>query len=270
MKTKLIVSDVDGTLYQSDHTISGATNTAIKGAIEAGHHFAVATGRMHGAGKLITRELPYDGFLISCNGAVVKHVVTGDVIHAVALEKEDLIKAVEICKDADVYFHMYDSESIYVFKLEHLAKRYSDLMPSLPEDLRFDIKVIQDLSEIEDKDIYKVGLFSEDPVKFEKVVSGLKAMDAFEMCFSMKTSFDINAKGVTKASGIEALRKYYDIEREDIIAFGDNDNDRDMISYAGLGVAMGNAVEPLKLIADRVTKTNDEDGIALVLNEVLK
>lgn len=69
---KLIVSDIDGTLLKSDKHISENTKQRVLKAIEDGHIFAIATGRMHGAGKIITEELDYDGFLISCNGAVVK------------------------------------------------------------------------------------------------------------------------------------------------------------------------------------------------------
>ena len=77
------------------------------------------------------------------------------------------------------------------------------------------------------------------------------------------------AKGVTKATGIEAIRAYYDIPLEHVIAFGDNENDMDMISYAGIGVAMGNAMEELKAAADFVTVTNDEDGLVYALDRLL-
>lgn len=80
---KLIVSDIDGTLLRSDKHVSNTTKDKITQLIGEGHLFAIATGRMHGAGKIITQELDYDGFLISCNGAVVKHLKTGEVIQAI-------------------------------------------------------------------------------------------------------------------------------------------------------------------------------------------
>ena len=270
MQKKLIVSDVDGTLFQTDHTISPLTKEAIQMSMAQGHHFAIATGRMHGAGKLVTQDLPYDGYLISCNGAVVKHVKTGEVIHTAPLTQESIIEAVKICRAEGIYFHLYDSETIYVFELAHLAKRYHDLMPKLPDALKFEIKVIDSVEAVLKSPIFKIGLFSEDLEKFERVKNALASLDFFEMCQSMTTSFDVNAKGVNKATGIQALGKHLGIAQSDVIAFGDNDNDMEMIQYAGVGVAMGNALETLKNVADQVTDTNDRDGIAKALKVLLE
>lgn len=259
---KLIVSDIDGTLLRTDKTISDKTKSKIFELIEAGNIFAIATGRMHGAGRIVTQKLDYDGYLISCNGACVKHLKTGEVIQAIELDKELARKVIDICRKHDAYFHLYDMDVIYAEKREHLAKKYAEGMDKLPESIKFEVRFIEDAIEIaESTSIYKIGLFSENPDTFEAVMKELKELDGIETCKSLTTSFDVMARGVTKATGIEAIRRHYDIPIEDVIAFGDNENDIDMISYAGIGVAMQNGTEELKSVADFVTKSNDEDGL---------
>ena len=136
---KLIVSDIDGTLLKSDKTISEPTKKAIFDAIEAGHLFAIATGRMHGAGKTITQKLDYDGFLISCNGAVVKHLKTGEVIQAIELTPELATQVVSICERYGAYYHLYDIDAIYASRYAHLAKKDTDEMPAQPEAYKFKV-----------------------------------------------------------------------------------------------------------------------------------
>lgn len=271
MMKKLIVSDIDGTLLRSDKTISETTKNKIFQLIEQGHLFAIATGRMHGAGRIITKDLDYDGFLISCNGAVVKHLKTGEIIQAIELPRHLAIEVVKVCKKHDAYFHLYDNDVIYSEKNMHLAQKYADGMKNLPEAYHFKVEFHDDLLSIVEKvPIYKIGLWSEHPETFEAVMAEIKEIEGLETCKSLETSFDVMAKGVTKATGIEAIRSHYDIPLEDVIAFGDNENDMDMISYAGVGVAMSNATEALKKVANYIAKSNDEDGLMHALEELIK
>lgn len=267
---KLIVSDIDGTLLKSDKHISENTKQRVLKAIEDGHIFAIATGRMHGAGKIITEELDYDGFLISCNGAVVKHLKTSEMILGMRLE-DHLVKAVaDVCEKYGAYYHLYDVETIYASANQHLANKYAEGMSKLPEHLKFKVEFPADLKALIGKvPVYKVGLYHEDGETFHAIMRALKAIEGLETCKSLDTSFDVMAKGVTKATGIEAIRKHYGIPLEHVIALGDNENDMDMISYAGVGVAMGNATEELKAVANFVTLTNDEDGLVYALERFL-
>jgi len=267
---KLIVSDIDGTLLRSDKHVSEKTKSKIFELIEAGHVFAIATGRMHGAGKIITREVDYDGYLISCNGAVVKHLKTGEVIQAIELDKSLAAEVVKVCEAYGAYYHLYDIEAIYASANQHLAQKYADGMAKLPESFRFKVEFPLDVPALVGKvPIYKIGLYHEEPEQFSAVMEALKGIEGIETCKSLDTSFDVMAKGVTKATGIEAIRRHYGIPLEDVIAFGDNENDIDMISYAGVGVAMENATEALKSVANFVTMSNDEDGLVYALERFL-
>lgn len=267
---KLIVSDIDGTLVRNDKTISDKTKNKILTLIEEGHLFAIATGRMHGAGKIITQMLDYDGFLISCNGAVVKHLKTDEVIQAIEMDKDVVKKVVEICRRYNAYFHLYDIEAIYAEKEMHLAKKYADQMASLPKQYRFNVYYEKDLlDKLMDIPVYKVGLYSENAADFDAIIKEIQALEGVETCKSLDTSFDVMAKGVTKAKGIEAIACHFDVEKKHIISFGDNENDIPMIEYAGIGVAMANATEELKCVSNFITKSNEEDGLVHALNCLL-
>ncbi len=268
---KLIVSDIDGTLLKSDKTISEPTKKAIFDAIEAGHLFAIATGRMHGAGKTITQKLDYDGFLISCNGAVVKHLKTGEVIQAIELTPKLATQVVSICETYGAYYHLYDIDAIYASRYAHLAKKYTDEMPAQPDAYKFTVMYPESLPKLVGSfPIYKIGLFHENPETFRRLMDELRCIEGLETCKSLETSFDVMAQGVTKATGIEAIRAHYGLPIEDVITFGDNENDVDMICYAGIGVAMSNATEALKSVAKFVTRSNDEDGIVFALEQFLE
>ncbi len=267
---KLIVSDIDGTLLRSDKTISEKTKNKIFDLIHEGHLFAIATGRMHDAGRIITKDLDYDGFLISCNGAVVKHLKTGEVIQAIEIPKLLAKEVVKICHKYDAYFHLYDSDVIYSEKNMNLAKKYAEGMKKLPKAYHFRVEFHPDLMPLVDQvSVYKIGLWSEKPEVFEAVMAEIKEIEGLETCKSLETSFDVMAKGVTKATGIEAIRSHYDIPLEDVLAFGDNENDMDMIKYAGVGVAMSNATEALKSVANYIAKSNDEDGLCHALEDLI-
>ncbi len=267
---KLIVSDIDGTLLKSDKHVSDMTRDKITQLIGEGHLFAIATGRMHGAGKIITKELDYDGFLISCNGAVVKHLKTGEVIQAIELHPSLAAQVTAVCERYKAYYHYYDIETIYASANKHLAGMYAKGMAALTEPYKFTVTFPDHLpSLIGTFPIYKIGLYHEDPDIFKTIMAELKMIEGIETCKSLDTSFDVMAKGVSKATGIEAIRSHFGIPLEDVIAFGDNENDSDMIRYAGVGVAMSNATDALKALADFVTLSNDEDGIVYALNQLI-
>ncbi len=266
---KLIISDIDGTLVRDDKTISENTQKAIFKRINEGHEFAIATGRMHGAGRIITRMLDYNGYLISCNGAVVKHLKTGEVIQAIALEPQLVKAVVDICRAHDAYFHLYDIDDIYAEKHMHLAQKYFEGMEKLPEAYRFGVHFVEDVLAV-DIPVYKVGLYSEQAEAFEAVMAEINRLEGVQTCKSLETSFDVMAKGVTKAKGIEAIANHFNIPREHVIAFGDNENDTEMIEYAGIGVAMANATEPLKAVADFITLSNESDGLVYALDRFVK
>ena len=110
----------------------------------------------------------------------------------------------------------------------------------------------------------------DDDILKRKIIDELYESDKdIYITSSVKQLIEISYKDAGKRSGVQYLAGLLGIDRKDIAAFGDADNDIDMIEFAGLGVAMGNATEHLKSIADYVTKSNDEDGVAYAIENIL-
>ena len=120
----------------------------------------------------------------------------------------------------------------------------------------------------EKENILKCVLFHEDLSLIKGIKDELRGIEELEVVGSAREEhMEVNSKGTSKGKTIALLADVLEIKREEIIAIGDGENDMTMIAFAGLGIAMGNAKEALKKIADYVTNTNEEDGVAKALEK---
>ncbi|WP_088005674.1 Cof-type HAD-IIB family hydrolase [Indiicoccus explosivorum] len=267
MEQHLIVLDLDGTLLTDEKVISEKTKQTLADAMEAGHEVMIATGRPYRASSLYYGELSLRTPIVNFNGAFVHHPtdrrwgvhhspISLDVVHEVveSLHDFDFHNVVAEVMD-DVYVHYHDEQLLNIFKFGDPAITTGDLREYLKAD---------PTSMLIHAPVEKVPLIHEhlDAVHAE-------AIDHRRWGAPWHV-IEIVRSGMNKAVGIDRVAKSLDIPRSRIIAFGDEDNDLEMIEYAGTGVAMGNAIGPLKSLADEVTLSNNEDGIAAVLKERLK
>jgi Cof subfamily protein (haloacid dehalogenase superfamily) len=105
--------------------------------------------------------------------------------------------------------------------------------------------------------------------KLKEIRDELKEIDDIELASSSRHNIEITRKGVSKGRAVEVLGSYYNIKREEIVAIGDSENDLTMIEYAGLGIAMGNAIDVVKVKADYITDTNNNDGVVKAINKFI-
>ncbi|MBN2898079.1 MAG: HAD family phosphatase [Clostridia bacterium] len=268
---RLVVTDIDGTLLNNEKKITEATHKGIHEMIDRGVKFVVATGRVFTAGKWPYVDLGIDGPLITCNGALIKDTGTGEIIYSRALDLDLARKVSEICKAHDVYFHYYTEDGIHSERYDFIMKQYAELSKKLPESKQVPTEVLANYKDFLDRGetLYKIGIYCDDGEASDRLIQEIMALKGIACYKSLANSFDVMAEGVSKADAIAQLNKYYDIPREETIASGDNENDIDMIRYAGLGVAMGNAIESAKAAADYVTGTNEEDGLLQVIQKFI-
>ena len=266
MKPHLIVLDLDGTLLTDEKIISEKTMQTLKKAEEKGHHIMIATGRPYRASEVYYRQLGLRTPIVNFNGAFVHHptdnswktihepislpIVT-DVIDA--MQQFSYHNIVAEVKD-DVYMHYHDEKLLTIFG-------FGD--PTITQgDIRQYLKV-NPTSLLIQADEAQV-----DPIRSHLAEVHAEVIDHRRWGAPWHV-IEIVRHGLNKAVGISHVSKWMDIPKERIIAFGDEDNDLEMIDYAGVGVAMGNAIDRLKSIADEVTDSNNDDGIARVLHERL-
>lgn len=270
MKYKLIVTDMDGTLLNSKGEVSIENKEALKELQSRGIHVAIATGRIYTTAKVYAKYLGIVTPIICCNGAMVKNLENNEKIYSKAIDKEDCLKIVEICKKHNLYFHFYSDDTIFGEELKNKMLYFSEWAKTLKEEDRIKIEIVKDIKEVFEREtIYKFGIQSENLELLDIVRDEINSSLNCEAHKSLSDMLDIMSKGVTKGNAIKSLAQSLGVELEEVIAIGDNENDISMIKYAGLGVAMGNAEDKVKRVSDFVTDTNDNHGVSKVIKEFM-
>lgn len=266
MSYKIISLDIDGTLTNSEKVITEKTRQHLIEFQENGGKVILASGRpVHGilphAETLKLKE--YGGYILAFNGGCVIDCKTGDILFQQTFPRELLPEICEIIKDYPVGINTYEGSDIIV---GNNINRYTELEARING---MGIKYVEDFVGYVRFDINKCLLQGEpeDILKLEKILSE-KYRGRLGVFKSEAFFLEIVPEGIDKALSIDRLLKMVGIRTEECIACGDGFNDISMIRYAGLGVAMSNAKEPVKQAADYITLSNDEDGIAHLLKKI--
>ncbi|OXS53766.1 hypothetical protein B0G93_14013 [Bacillus sp. V-88] len=260
----LIVLDLDGTLLTDEKKISSKTHDILKKARHKGHEVMIATGRPFRASELYYQQLQLTTPIVNFNGAFVHHPT--DPSWGVYHEPMDLDVAKQIinaCDDFpfrnivaevmdDVYLHYHDEKIIDVFMMGNPSISTGDIRNVLSDH------PTSMLIHAEEEDVADIRAHLDDV--HAELIDHRRWAAPWHI-------IEIVKSGLNKAVGIERVASSLNIPQERIIAFGDEDNDLEMLDYAGTGVAMGNAIDPLKDIANEVTLSNEEDGIGCYLQK---
>jgi len=267
MKEKhLIALDLDGTLLTDNKTISDKTKKVINSAREKGHEVMIATGRPFRSSEVYYQELKLNTPIVNFNGAFIHHPLSNQwgTYHTPLDIKvaRDIVEALDsfsfhnIIAEVidDVYFHYHDEKLIDIFGMGKPTITTGDLRNFLKDS------PTSMLIHTEEHHVGEIRKHLSDV--HAEVIDHRRWADPWHV-------IEIVKSGLNKAVGLKKVSEFLHIPKERIIAFGDEDNDLEMIEYAGRGVAMGNAIEPLKNLANEITLTNEEDGIAIYLNDYL-
>ncbi|MBS4192762.1 Cof-type HAD-IIB family hydrolase [Bacillus sp. FJAT-49705] len=253
MDYKIVFLDVDGTItHHEDGSISNNTKEAIKVLKNKGIRVVAATGRPLSMCNEI-RELGIDTF-ITANGAYVKH--NQEILHKVPMDKNIIQEVFE--------FALTENHGLSFFTEEFSMNGVQDteILKALKKTLSLnDYPAIN--QHIYNQDVYLMCLYANDEI-------AKKYTQKFpHLTFKRWHPFVLNVlqEEISKSLAIMKVLQYFDIDKLEAIAFGDGDNDIDMLELVGLGVAMGNGTEQLKKVADFVTKKSSEDGIEFALKQ---
>lgn len=264
LNCKLIVSDFDGTLANSQNEVTEEVKNAICGFVADGGIFAVCTGRILPSILPRVRQMGLKGLVIACQGSVIADIESGAILRSVTFKKgeteeicaflEGLNTNVQAYFEGGFYSDLPDGE-------KHL-KLYEDIIgvKALHSD--------KPLSQIVCEKFNKVATLCR-PAEQEELYKKLseKFGARFDVTCSAKVLIEVSPAGETKGAAVKFLSAHYGVPIEKCCAVGDNLNDLSMIEAAGVGVAVGNAVQELKDAADYVTVTNDEGAVARVIEQ---
>ncbi len=267
MDYKILVLDIDGTLYNSNKQITAATKSAIYKAREAGKIIAIASGRPLPGIQEVSRELELaqkGGYILAYNGGRIQNVQTDEYISEITLPPEYIPRIAELAKEYGVAVVGHAPDVL-------VTEQPDDDIINLEARLnKMQVVEIPSLADYDETSLYKCIITGDGDklADLEKI-----AAKEFEGELSVYRSepyfLEILPLGIDKARGIDVLAAYVGMTKDQVIACGDGFNDLSMIKHAGLGVAMANAQQVVKDAADYITDSCDDDGLVPVIEKFL-
>jgi len=262
MKYRMIVLDLDDTLLRDDLSISPYTRASILSAQMYGTKVVIATGRPTCACQSIAKEIgleKYGGYIISYNGAVITEARTGRKLRQVTITKEEVHELYKLSKQNNAYIQTYDDYNIITPENNEYTKIEQKLTG-------MNIEEVKDFVSRINSDVIKVIVLQE-PSLLKIISEKIKPFipQGLNMTISKPFFLEFTNSKVDKAVSINYLANHLNIGMKSIIAIGDSYNDISMVKQAGLGVAMGNGVDAIKRVANYITKSNMDDGVAEVI-----
>ncbi len=263
---KIVVLDIDGTLVNSDRVVTEKTKEYIKKATEKGVKFCLASGRPPSGILPVAKEIGLDkmgGYMLGYNGGACVNCETMEVLYETFIKSDEMSKIHAYGNEHNIPMMTYDGNTLLISTEE------TEYIKEEAGINGFVIKKADDFLKEVTFDFPKV-LFTDHSEELDKHEEAIKTLlPQFEVFRSMPYFLEVCPKNIHKATGIQRVIEILGIKQEEVIAVGDGFNDYTMIEYAGLGVAMGNAHDGVKAIANYITTTNDEDGVCKVIEEFI-
>ena len=271
---KIVGLDLDGTLLTDKKELLPYTRKVIEEALQEGVVVLVATGRPWMGVPEKLRSFPGMDYALTSNGARIIETKTGKVLEEHLLSHAAAKRALEIGRKYDTLQEIYFDGQGYAQRnqMEHVRKYHKD--PNMWDyflKTRIPVENLEELLDEREEQLDKVQILFADMEERKKAWEELEQEGIFELVGSLRYNIEINAVGVNKGTGLVNLGKMLGIRREEIMACGDGDNDILMLKEVGFGVAMANAEEQVKAVADYITESNNEEGAAKAIERfVLK
>ena len=286
---KLVAIDLDGTMLNSYGIVTENTKKAIKRTMEKGIDVIIASGRPVDSIKTIANEIGSKNYFIAGNGALIYDIQKDKNIYENYLNKEKVLEIIKMCEENSISYNVYTDKTILAKALKYNVLYYYKENLKKPEDKQTHINIVENLYEyinkMEEEKFLKITICDENKSIFQSII---KKLDEIENIQVLEVSHmsrkmiqqgteeipieyfytEISSKNTDKWYALEYLMKKLKIKKEEIVTIGDNMNDKKMIEEAGLGIVMGQSNPLIKEIANEITTTNEEDGVAIALDKI--
>ncbi len=287
---KLVAIDLDGTLLNSYGEVSNENKQAIKNAINKGVEVVLSSGRIGDSVESIAHDLSANNYYISGNGSMLYNMQEDKIEYENFIEKEKMLKLIKICEENSIYYSIYTENMVITKSLKYNVAFYNYENSKKAFDKRTNINIVQNIYEyvenLKNNKFLKITICDDSEIIFSRIIDKFKKINNIDVLDVAHMSrkiikegteevpveyyyTEITNKNVDKWTAIEILIKKLNIKREEVIAIGDNMNDKLMIKNAGIGVAMGQSNPKIKEIADVVTQDNNNNGVANILNKLI-
>ena len=286
---KLVEIDLDGTLLNSYGEVSEYTKKIINDVQQKGVEIMIASGRPIDSIKTIAEEINSTKYFIAGNGAIIYDVQKDEIIYEKYISKSKVIEIAQICQQNNISFNIYTEDKIITQDLKYNVLYY--YKENLKKDANKTTKImkvdniLEYVKNDENLKCLKITVCDENQTIFKSIIRRLRAVeniDVMDVSHMSRKVFkqgtedvnieyfytEISSTQVNKWQAIKYWLPILQINPEDVIAIGDNINDKEMIEYAGLGVCMGQSTPVIKEISDMITDSNNEDGVAKILEKI--
>lgn len=257
---KMVVCDIDGTIFNGISFSQNLIN-CINKIRKDGIKFVIATGRTYCGAKQVVAPLNIDTPIICYQGATI-HSPKGELIYEKCLSRELALDILNYLKAMDINPNIYIDDKLYCEKETSYVKRYSEFQ-------KVPYTIVEDISTKDFKSMNKLLVIDDDTEKVKWITEKLKEKYKEKIYSRMSTSTfcEICADGISKGNAVKIVADMYGIKKEEIMGCGDQNNDIELLTCSGIGVAMGNATDTLKGFADYITDTVDNDGVVKAINK---
>lgn len=270
MEYRLLALDMDGTVLNSKKVIAPRTEEAIHQALAAGKEVLFATGRCPAEIGDLFASFPDMNYGMCISGALILNVGTGEILTDIPIPRPMVERIMAEGKKLEVMMSVSAGTDVFVERRHrgNMAYFNCQCFASLYDGCARWVDDVEEVLELNGDRVYKINYYCHDDETWRKAGAVLKDLP-LSYASGIPMNFEISPQGVNKGVGLEILSRVTGIPVSQMIAVGDEGNDLEMIKAAGLGVAMGNAIEPVKSAADVVTADCDHDGVAEVIEKYL-
>lgn len=257
---KLVATDIDGTILRENRVFTNNVIDCINKLENNGIKIVLVTGRMHQGAKKIAARLNLKTPIVSFQGGLIRDF-NDNTLYEKYLPEDVVDEIIDWARNNDVHLNLYSEDILYSEIEDDAIKIYSQ-----HQELEYTIKSFDDIKH--DKINKLLGIDYNDA---DRVTEWVEFMtDRYPNLHIVKSTpyfCEFSSLGATKACAVEFLQKYWDIDKSETLSIGDQNNDIELLKAGGIKVAMGNATEDLKQIADYITDTVDNDGFVKAMEK---
>lgn len=285
---RLVAIDLDGTMLNSYGVVTENTQNTIKKIIGQGTEVIIASGRPIDSIKTIAKEIGSEKYFIAGNGAIIYDIEKDEIIYKKNLSKQKVLEVIKICEENSISYNVYTDKTILATALKHNVLYYHKENLKKEEHKKTNISIVKDMYEyvknMQEENFLKITICDENKVVFNSIIRRLKMINDIEILdvshMSRKTITqgteeipieyyytEISLADVDKWNAIEFLINKLGIKPEEVMAIGDNINDKKMIENAGMGIAMSGSTSVVTDVANDIAPSNNEDGVAQILQK---
>lgn len=257
MTYKMVALDVDGTLLNDDHELTPRVMRAVTAVAAKGVEIVLCTGRGSASALSVLAQLGLSGTVITHNGASIVNGDTREILQESPIGDSEVRRYLELCRARGIHFDMNTAFDIYVEKLSDTSAEMYARMLAEP--------ILRSPAELLPERTVKISLFAPAADLDELEAHWRDWGHELQAIRSGDYFIDLQHREASKGTALAEWAQRRGVSREQVLAIGNYYNDIGMLKYAGLGVAMDNSPAEVKAAADETTLSNNEDGVALVL-----